>query len=129
MTPRFRFAPVSSGKSSLLDVACGYFILNGAVYGLLVVAAIVRVALGEEVPAPKPLNLLGLLIGAMIAAGLVWIGILLGHGRRLGGVLALGLIILPIALAAVTRQSVPAVEVIFGVLGVIVLVSVWRELR
>jgi hypothetical protein len=129
MTPRFNFAPVSSGQSSLLRIASGYFLLNGVVYGLLVAALILAYLFGQEVFTPTILSILGILVSATTAVGLVWTGTLLGRGSRLGGFLALGFVLLPIAFAAVARQPMATIELVFGVLGVIVLSLIWRELR
>jgi hypothetical protein len=129
MTPRFNFAPVSSGQSSLLRIASGYFLLNGVVYGLLVAALILAYLFGQEVFTPTILSILRILVPATTAVGLVWTGALLGRGSRLGGFLALGFVLLPIAFAAVARQPMATIELVFGVLGVIVLSLIWRELR
>ena len=96
MTPRFNFAPVSSAQSSLLRFASGYFILNGVVYGLLVAVGLVGYVLGRVVFAPTFLNLLAILVNVIAAVGLVWTGSLLGRGRRIGGFLALGFVLLPL---------------------------------
>ena len=63
------------------------------------------------------------------AVGLVWTGSLLGRGARLGGFLALGFILLPVASDALSREPMNATEVVFGVLGVIVLLIIWHELK
>jgi hypothetical protein len=129
MTPRFNFAPFSSAQSSLLRLASGYFLLNGIVYALLVAVVILGSLFGQEVFAPTILNVLGILVSATTAVGLVWTGALLGRGSRLGGFLALGFVLLPIAFAAISSQPIDTVEIVFGVLGVIVLSLIWHELR
>jgi hypothetical protein len=129
MAPRFNFAPVSSAESSLLRFASGYFLLNGIVYGLLVAVLILGYLFRQEVFAPTVLNVLRVLIPATTAVGLVWTGSLLGRGTRLGGFLALGFVLLPIAFAAVSRQRMGVTNIVFAVLGVIVLAIIWGELR
>jgi hypothetical protein len=129
MKPRFNFAPVSSAQSGLLRFASAWFVFNGVVYALLVVAAVVRLVLGNHVAAPLTLVVLGLLIQAIAAGGIVWTGLLLARGSRLGGYLAIGFVLLPIAFAAFTREPLDMFQIAFAVLGVIVLVVIWHELK
>jgi hypothetical protein len=129
MTPRFNFAPVSSAQSSLLRLASGYFLLNGIVYGLLVAIVVLGHLFGQEVFAPTILSVLGILVPATTAVGLVWTGSLLGRGSRLGGLLALGFVLLPTAFGIVSRTPIGVTDLVFGVLGVTVLSLIWRELR
>ena len=129
MNPRFNFAPVSSAQSGLLRFASAWLIFNGVVYALLVVAAVVRLAFSHELPASAILVVFNVLIQAMAAGGIVWSGTLLAHGSRLGGYLALGFVLLPIVFAALSRQPLDMFEIAFAVLGVIVLVVIWHELK
>src|SRR5207244_6787843 len=103
-------------------------VLNGVVYGLLVSVLLIGYLLGLKLPAPTTLVVLGLFFQAISAVGLVWTGSLLGRGARLGGFLALGFICLPVASDALSREPMNATEVVFGVLGVIVLLIIWHEL-
>jgi hypothetical protein len=129
MNHRFNFAPVSSAQSGLLRFASAWLIFNGAVYGLLVVAAVVRIVFSHQLPAPTILVFFSLLINAMAAGGIVWSGLLLARGRRLGGYLALGFVLLPVVFAALSREPLDVFEITFAVLGVIVLALSWHELK
>ena len=129
MTPRFNFAPVSSAQSGLLRFASAYLILNGVVYGLLVAVAFVGFLLGHKPPAPTMLVALGIVIQATTAVGLVWTGSLLGRGTRLGGFLALGFVLVPIAFAALRREAMDVTVFVFSVLGLLVLLIIWHELK
>jgi hypothetical protein len=129
MSSRFNFAPVSSAQSSLLRFASGYFLLNGLLYGLLVAVAALRVVLGWYGFAPTVLNIVGLFIGVITAVGLVWTGGLLGRGSRLGGFLALGFLLLPIAFGLLSPLPSTTTDIVFGVLGLLVVAIVWRELK
>ena len=129
MTPRFNFAPVSGAQSSLLRIASGWFLFNGSFYGLLVAVGILGLLLGKEGFDPTILAVFSIFVHVTTAAGLVWTGSLLGRGSRLGGILAFGVLLLPVAFAAIARQPMRTTEIVFGVLGVIVLSLIWRELR
>jgi hypothetical protein len=127
MNRKFNFAPVSSAQSGLLRFASAWLVFNGAVYGLIVVAVIVRIVFARQLP--TILGVFSVLISAIAAAGIVWSGLLLARGSRLGGYVALGFVLLPIVFAAFTPESVDMFQIAFAVLGVIVLLSVWHELR
>lgn len=128
MNPRFNFAPVSSAQSGLLRFASAWLIFNGAVYGLLVVAAVVQIVFSHQLPALTTPVVFSVLINAMAAAGIVWSGLLLARGRRLGGYLALGFVLLPVVFAALSRAPLGILEIAFAALGVIVLALSWHEL-
>jgi len=129
MTSKFNFAPVSGSQSSLLRFASAYFLLNGIVYGLLLAVLLLGYVLRREPFAPTILNVSGILIGAMTAVGLVWTGLLLGRGSRLGAFLALGFLLLPVAFAVLSIQPIGGIEIVAAVLGVIVLSIIWRDLK
>jgi hypothetical protein len=113
----------------LLRLASGYFLLNGVFYGLLVIAALLGVVFRLGGLAPTVLNIVGILVQGISAVGLVWTGRLLGRGARLGGFLALGFLLLPIALGAFSPLLVTTTDVVFGVLGAIVISIIWGELK
>jgi hypothetical protein len=129
MNPRFNFAPVSSAQSGLLRFASAWLVFNGVVYALLVVAAVVRLVSSHQLPAPTILVVFSLLTNAMAAAGIVWSGLLLARGRRLGGYVALGFVLLPVVFAALTREPLDIFQIAFAVLGVLVLALCWQELK
>jgi hypothetical protein len=121
------FAPVSGAQSTLLRIAAGWFIFNGAFYGILLLVAIgalVRDAIGGV---HRPWSLPAIALHALSAVGIVWTGILLGRGRRLGAYLMLFFLLIP--LLFLPWQPVSATEVVFGVLGLIVIAAIWRELK
>jgi hypothetical protein len=126
---KLNFAPVSSAQSGLLRFASAWFVFNGAVFALLVVAVIVRSVLSHPRPEPTILFFFDILIPATAAAGIVWTGFLLARGSRVGGYVAFGLILLPIVAAALTRQPLDMFQIAFAILGVIVLALVWHELK
>jgi hypothetical protein len=129
MNPRFNFAPVSSAQSGLLRFASAWLVFNGVVYALLVVAAVVRLIFSHQLPAPTILVVFPLLTNAIAAAGIVWSGLLLARGRRLGGYVALGFVLLPVVFAALTREALDIFQIAFAVLGVLVLALCWQELN
>jgi hypothetical protein len=129
MKPGFNFAPVSSAKSGLLRFASAWFLFNGVVYALGVVAEVVGLAFGHHIAAPPALVALGLLIEVIAAGGIIWTGLLLARGSRLGGFLAMGFVLLPIVFAAFSRAPLDGFHIAFAVLGVIILVAIWRELK
>ena len=128
MNPKLNFAPVSSARSGLLRFASAWFVFNGVVYALLLVAAGLRFVFSHE-PAEQTIQVLvRLLIQAVAAGGLIWTGLLLARAKRVGGYMALGFVLLPLLFAAITRQPFEIFQVAFAVLAVIVLVAVWHEL-
>ena len=128
MSARFNFSPVSSSDSALLTLAAGWFIINGAVYGLVVATAFVAIILGK-ISIPTNWVYVSLIVQAVAAVGIVWAGILLGRRNRLGGFLAFALILLPIVVSLIARQPMDVTEIVFSVLGIIVLSLIWHELR
>ena len=129
MTPRFNFAPVSSAQSGLLRFSSAYLILNGLLNGLLVAVTVVGLLLGHKPPAPTMLVVLGIVLGTAMAVGLVWTGSLLGRGTRFGGFLALGFVLIPFAFAALRREAMDGTVLVSSVLGLLVLLIVWHELK
>ena len=129
MTPRFNFAPVSSAQSGLLRFASAYLILNGLLNGLLVAVTVVGLLLGHKPPAPTMLVVLGIVLGTAMAVGLVWTGLLVGRGTRLGGFLALGFVLVSFVFAALRGEAMDGTVLVFSVLGLLVLLIVWHELK
>ncbi len=112
----------------MVRVASGWFIVNGATYGVFVLVVLIRIAMGSPVPGKSWVFWLSVLISTATAAGLVWTGMLVGQCRRLGGMLALGFLLLPIVLTLL-MPPIDKAAVVFGVIGVAVLISIWEELR
>jgi hypothetical protein len=124
---RLNFAPVSSAQSGLLRFASAYFVLNGILYAVLI--GVVLLGIWGPAPiAPTVTNALSIGVGAVTATGLIWTGALLNRGRRIGGFMALGFVILPVAFAAATSQRVDGIDIVSAVLGVIVSTLIWNEL-
>lgn len=124
---RMNFAPVSGAPSTLLRVAAGWFILNGATYGVFILLGIGAILRGNIEFVNSPVAFIRITVNALSAIGLVWTGILLGRGRRLGAYLASFFLLLPVLFAA--WQPMSATEIFFLVLGLLVLAVVWRELK
>ena len=116
MNPRLNFAPVSSAQSGLLRFASAWFVFNGAVYGLLVVAAGLRFVFSHEATGPTIQVLVSLLVQAIAAGGLIWTGLLLARAKRLGGYLALGFVLLPLVFAVISREPLDIFQIAFAVL-------------
>jgi len=129
MTPRFNFAPVSSAPSALLRFASAYLILNGILNGLSVAVAVVALLLGHKPPAPTMLVVLGIFLWTATAVGLVWTGLLVGRGTRLGGFLALGFVLISFVFAALRGEAMDFAVIIFSALGLLVLLIIWHELK
>ena len=127
VTPRFRFAPVSGDSSSWIDIAAGYFMLNGALNGLLIVGALVALAVDPAIPVPKSwLLVIGISFQIVAAIGLFWTGILIGRRSEIGGFVALGFTVLQLLplLFGEWRWDI----LIWPVLTLIVLKVIWRDL-
>ena len=123
-----RFAPVSRGPSTRLRLAAGYFTLSGAVTLALLAIALGSAALGPPAAAAllraHPLAPVLRLASALL---LLWTGRLLARGSRRGGALAVALLVPPLV-AALAGQPVPTSSLVVGVVGVLVVLSVWRDL-
>ena len=125
--PRFRFAPVSGDSSSWVDIAGGYFMLNGALNGLIIVGALVALVVDPTIPAPKGwLLVLGVSFQIVAAIGLFWTGILIGRRSEIGGFLALGFTVLQLLplLFGEWRWDI----LIWPILTLIVLKVIWKDL-
>jgi len=125
---RFNFSPVSSAQSGLLQFASAYFLLNGVIYGLMVIAALVALSTGSAAMPRTAGSALAIAVGATTGVGLIWTSSQLGRGTRIGGYMALGFVLLPVAFAVVTRQAMDWLEIVSAVLGVVVFALIWHEL-
>ena len=126
---RLNFAPVSSVPSSLVRFAGGYFVFNGVTLGILVILALVAPWFGGPSPAPTFRDGVVLLAVAVSAVGFVWTGTALWRGLRVGGWVMLALAVLPIAAALLAGHRPETITVVFGVIQLVILALVWRELR
>ncbi len=129
MTRGIDFAPVSNRESTLLRFASGYLILNGIFNGLVFIWLLVSSVLGRPGFGATSADILGIVILAILTAGLIWTGVLLGRGSRRGGLFALGFTLMPIAYAVLTPDRPSTATLVFSGLGVIVLFIIWRELH
>ena len=125
---RFNFAPVSSAQSGLLQFASAYFLLNGVVYAILVIVAVVALVTGTDAMPWTAASALAIAIGATTGVGLIWTASQLGRGTRTGGFMALGFVLLPVTFALTTSRAMDWLDIVSAVLGVIVLALIWHEL-
>jgi hypothetical protein len=125
---RLNFAPVSSAQSGLLRFASAYFVLNGVLYVVLIGFVLLLGLWGRETITPTVTSALTIAIGAVTAVGLIWTGSQLSRGTRIGGFMALGFVVLPVAFAAATSQAMDWLDIVSAVLGVIVFALIWNEL-
>jgi hypothetical protein len=126
------FAPVSGANSGGLRLAAGYFILSGILTALFLCAALVSIAVRPAVAATVKNHVLifslGLAVQLIVAAGWIWTGVLLGRRSRLGGILAVAFMLVPLVSAA-APVSIGTATIVFSIIGLIVVASVWNELR
>lgn len=126
------FAPVSSANSGGLRLASGYFILSGVLTIVFLCALVIAMLFRTEVAAAvmkHPLRFsLGVAIQVVTGAAWIWTGVLLNRRSRLGGILAVMVMLLPL-LSAMASVSISTSTLVFSVIGLIVIASVWNELR
>jgi hypothetical protein len=126
------FAPVSSANSGGLRLASGYFILSGVLTIVFLCALVIAVFFRTEVSAAvmkHPLRFfLGVAMQLVAGAGWIWTGVLLSRRSRLGGILAVVFMALPLVSAAAS-VSISTSTLVFSVIGLIVVASVWNELH
>lgn len=119
---RSRFAPVSGSPSTLIDLASGYFML-GAV--LIALWTLLPPLLWPEATAGLSGTqvMLSMALSLGWAGAMFWTGSLLGRGSRQGGYLAL-------AFTLLSLLSLPTgTSLVFTVLSLVVLASIWRYLK
>jgi hypothetical protein len=126
------FAPVSSANSGGLRLASGYFILSGVLTIVFLCALVIAVFFRTEVSAAvmkHPFRFfLGVAMQIVAGAGWIWTGVLLSRRSRLGGILAVVFMALPLVSAAAS-VSISTSTLVFSVIGLIVVASVWNELH
>lgn len=126
------FAPVSSANSGGLRLASGYFILTGVLTIVFMCALVIAVLLRTEIAAPvmkHPLSFVfGVAIQVATGAGWIYTGVLLNRRSRLGGIFAVMIMLLPL-LAAMASVSIGTSTLVFSIIGLIVIASVWNELH
>jgi hypothetical protein len=126
------FAPVSSANSGGLRLASGYFILTGVLTIVFLSALVSAVFFRTGVAAvvmKHPLRFsLGVAIQIATGAGWIYTGVLLNRRSRLGGILAVMIMLLPL-ISAMASVSISTSTLVFSVIGLIVIASVWNELH
>ncbi|MEO9019107.1 MAG: hypothetical protein ABI314_01250 [Gemmatimonadaceae bacterium] len=122
------FAPVSGGPSARLRFAAGYFMFMGTFNVLLILFVLVMLARGHAVLRQTVVtHPAGLLIRAASVVLLLVTGYLLYERSRLGGIFAV-LLFLPAIIGRAVGEHISMSEVVTAVVGLIIVVSVWREL-
>jgi hypothetical protein len=126
------FAPFSGANSSGLRIASGYFLVTGILTILIISVAFVagmfvEPGLAAEVKGHALRFFLGSALQLIASAGWIWTGVLLSKRRRLGGILAILFLLLPLVSIA---ASVPIKisTIVLSVIGLVVVASVWNEL-
>lgn len=126
------FAPLSSANSGGLRLAAGYFILSGILTIVFLCALVIGMFFQPEVEAAVMKHPLRFFLGAatqlVAGAGWIWTGTLLSRRSRLGGILAVIFMAIPLVSAAASA-SVSTSTLVFSVIGLIVVASVWNELH
>lgn len=128
MKPRINFAPVSGSPSTLVRLASGYLIFNGAFYLVLVTVAVLAFVIGWAGFGGGSLHWGGVLISIASGAGIIWTGVLIGRRKRLGGLVGLGLMLLKLV-SALLSPRIDMMALSLSVIGVLVVISIWGELR
>jgi hypothetical protein len=126
------FAPLSSANSGGLRLAAGYFILSGILTIVFLCALVIGVFFQPAMAAvvmKHPLRFFIVVAIQIVAgAGWIWTGVLLSRRSRFGGILAVIFMALPLV-AAAASAAISTATLVFSVIGLIVVASVWNELR
>jgi hypothetical protein len=118
-----RFAPISERSPLLVRIASAYFMFSGVAIAITILFATLFVPdLLKGQRAPLELGL-GLAVSLLWAAGLFWTGSLLADKSRRGAYYALGFIVISL----ITSFDRPTV--IFSVVSLAVLASIWKHLE
>lgn len=123
------FAPVSGGPSGRLRFAAWYFAFVGVSTLLLLILALVTVARGDaRVRQALIAHPMGLLIRSATALLLLGTSYLLYQKSRLGGMFAI-ILFLPPIIGRVLGEPVSKLGLAIAIVGMIIMLSVWRELN
>lgn len=129
MRKPIRFAPISSQATTRLRLAAAFFSRIYLAYAVFAVVALVP--LSDEAAAAQGRYSVGLprfFVMTVVGAGLFVAGRLLAKGARLGGVLAIVLVLLPIATAAAQRLTPSGMDIAIAIFTFAVVMSVWHQL-
>ena len=117
-----RFAPVSGAPSSLVGVAAMYFMFGGVLIALFTLLP--PIIFPEVRAGHTPFEFAtSILLSLAVAAGMFWTGTLLAAHSRRGAWYALGFILLSLI------TSFDTFSLTFGALSLIVLATIWRDLK
>lgn len=125
---RLNFAPVSAAQSTGLRVSAGWFIVNGVVLGAVTLALVIGLLAGTEVYQGGWMAA-GMAITTVVSVGSVFAGWLILHERRLGGIIAVLLVLAGPASRVLQGIPLPVFDIVFAVVSVLILLSIWRELN
>jgi hypothetical protein len=111
---------VTTGQSSLLDLAAGYFWLSAAL--AFFAAAVGTIEIFRNGDESDFMLVLAVPFFLALTAGYVWVGKLLAHGKRKGGFIALGLTLVSVGSASTVLDLVTCA------LSFIAIALIWRNL-
>ena len=118
-----RYAPISGERFPLVTIASAYFMFSGVAIAISIVLAtlfVPELLKGQLTPVELGLSLA---VAGAWAGGMFWIGNLLADKSRRGAYYALGFI----AFSLITSFDVPTV--MFSVVSIAVLASIWKDLQ
>lgn len=116
------FSPISGAPSSLIWVASGYLTFSGILVAALTVISIFLFP-QENRHVGMPLLVVGVALNLVAAGGMFWAGKMIGRQSRRGGYLALAFVLLSLL------SPLTGVSIAFGILSLIVLATIWKDLR
>ena len=130
MQSRSTYSPVSGQPSSRLRLVSGYLIGSGILTLAFVVVGLGVMLLGQPATTtPVPVRLVNIGIRTAIATGWIVAGVLLGRALRIGGILALSLLMIPIISTALFHEPVARLTLLLAIIGVGLVMSVFNELK
>lgn len=126
VTSSTRFAPISTEPSLRVRLVSWYFLAGGSLRLLSIVIAAVFLLAGPGPHRVRFAEALGLVVVLANALGSLWTGWLIAERRRLGLVIG-GLTFAAPLVASLTGQLISRGGVIFCLVGLGLIASVWRE--
>lgn len=117
------YAPISSGRPVLLTIASAYFMFSGVAIAISILfTTLMAPDLLKGALTPVQLGL-SLAVTVVWVGAMFWTGSLLADKSRRGAYLALGFI----AFSLITSFDLPSV--IFALVSLAVLASIWKHLE
>jgi hypothetical protein len=130
MPSRGNYSPVSGQTSSRLRLVSGYLIGSGILTLAFVVLGLGVMLLGKPATTtPVPVRLVNIGIRTAIATGWIIAGVLLGRALRIGGIIALLMLMIPVISIALLHEPVARLTLVLAVIGVGLVLSVFAELK